>query len=52
MVCAPKGQESLAQGLPWVMVLHHGALKGLEFRSPKTRRLIQGLQMSKFQFQG
>jgi hypothetical protein len=31
---APKGQESLAQGLPWVSQNKRFALKGLEMRRP------------------
>jgi len=31
---APKGQESLAQGLPWASRYKRFALKGLELRTP------------------
>jgi hypothetical protein len=33
-IFGPKGQESIAQGLPWVLVFYRPALKG----SPLTRR--------------
>jgi hypothetical protein len=40
MACAPKGQESLAQGLPWVLVLQRHTLKGLEFRTRSSKNII------------
>jgi len=37
---APKGQESLAQGLPWVSRNKRFALKGLEIRTRSFSSLI------------